>query len=222
VIMAAVSVSVLLGGRGHAHPGVLIASAVFGAGFVGVFHTNMVGWTGPPFVLEATALTNRRTLRAYLSGQSIAFAAIAVPLLAVVSFGLALIARYPAYGFLGVAADLAGIGAALGLSATFTAMLPYPLEKRAGSPMRQAASGYTASGIATSLGNLIGVALLLIPVIVAIALTSHVPAAVRMPLLILGGAGYGLVLAGIGVRIGAAAAEQRLPELCQVALRSQL
>jgi ABC-2 type transport system permease protein len=222
VIMAAVSVSVILHGTGHGHPGALIGSAVFGAGFVGVFHANMVGWTGPPFVLEATALTNQRTLRAYLSGQNLAFAAVAVPLLAVVSFGLALAAGYPAYGFLGVAADLAGIGAALGLSNIFTVMLPYPIEKRTASPMRQPATGYTSSGVGAALGNLFGVALLLIPVIVAIALTSHAPAAVRMPLLILGGAGYGLVLAGTGVRIAAAAAEQKLPELCQVALRSQL
>jgi ABC-2 type transport system permease protein len=222
VIMAAVSVSVILGGKGHGHPGVLIGSAVFGAAFVGIFHANMVGWVGPPFVIEATALTDRRSLRAYLSGQNIAFAAVAVPLLTVISFGLAFAARHPAYGFLGMAADLAGIGAALALANIFTTALPYPIEKRAGSPMRQAASGYAASGIAGALGNLIGVALASIPVIVAIVLTSHVAPAVRMPVLIVCAAGYGLVLAWIGVQIAAAAAEQKLPELCQVALRSKL
>ena len=222
VIMAAVSVSVILGGSGHGHPGVLIGSAVFGAGFVGVFHANMVGWTGPPFVLEATALSDRRSLRAYLLGQDIAFAAVAVPLLTVVSFGLAFAAGYPAYGFLGMAADLAGIGAGLALANIFTVTLPYPIEKRTGSPMRQAASGYAAAGIASTLGNLIGVALASIPVIVAIVLTSHDPAAVRMPLLIGCAAGYGIVLAWLGVQIAAAAAEQKLPELCQVALSSKL
>jgi hypothetical protein len=39
---------------------------------------------------------------------------------------------------------------------------------------------------------------------------------------VLGAAAYGLALAWAGVRIGARAAEGRLPELCQVAIRSQL
>jgi hypothetical protein len=36
------------------------------------------------------------------------------------------------------------------------------------------------------------------------------------------GARYGLVLAWAGVRIAAATAAQKLPELCQIALRSKL
>jgi len=59
-------------------------------------------------------------------------------------------------------------------------------------------------------------------VIVAVALTGHVAAAVRMPVLLLCSAGYGLALAWIGVRIAAQGAERRVPELCQVALRSKL
>ena len=38
----------------------MIGSAVVGAGFVGYFHANSVGLTGPPFVIEALALTSRR------------------------------------------------------------------------------------------------------------------------------------------------------------------
>ncbi len=220
VIMAAVSVSAIIGT--NRHPGVLVASAVFGAGFVGVFHANAVGLTGPPFVLEATALTGRRGLRAYLSGQNLALAAIAVPLLTAVSFGLAYLAKHPAYGFLGTAVDLAGIGAALALCNIFSVTIPFPMEKRIGSPVRQAASGYTALGIGATLGSLFGVAVAVIPVIVAVALTSHVAATVRMPVLIVCAAGYGLALAWAGVRLAAVAAEQKLPELCQVALRSKL
>jgi ABC-2 type transport system permease protein len=220
VIMAAVSVSAIIGQ--NRPPGVLLASAVFGAGFVGVFHANSVGLTGPPFVLEATALTGRRGLRAYLSGQNLALAAIAVPLLTAVSFGLAYLAKHPAYGFLGTAVDLAGIGAALALCNIFSVTIPFPMEKRIGSPMRQAASGYTALGIGATLGSLFGVAVAVIPVIVAVALTSHVAATVRMPVLIVSAAGYGLALAWAGVRLAAVAAEQKLPELCQVALRSKL
>jgi ABC-2 type transport system permease protein len=220
VIMVAVSVSAILGR--NPHPGILIVSAIFGAAFVGIFHANAVGWTGPPFVLEAMALHNRDTLRAYLSGQNIVLAVIAVPLLTVISFGLALLAKFPAYGFLGMAVDLAGIGAALGLGNLFTVTMPFPIEKRAGSPIRTTAAGYTSYGIAGNFGSLFGVAVAVIPVIIAIVLTGHAPAAVRMPVLVLCAAGYGLALAWIGVRIAARAAEQKLPEICQVAVRSKL
>ena len=43
-----------------------------------------------------------------------------------------------------------------------------------------------------------------------------------MPALLLFAAAYGFALAIAGVRIAAAAAEGRLPELCQVAMRSKL
>ena len=220
VIMAAVSVSAILGRNGH--PGVLIASAVFGAVFVGIFHANAVGWTGPPFVLDATVLSGRRMLRAYLSGQNIALAVIAVPLLAAVSFALAFLARSPQSGILGTAVDLAGIGAGLALGNIFSVTMPFPIEKKAGSPMRTAAAGYSSYGVAGTFGNFFGVGIAVSPVIVAVALTGHVAAAVRMPVLLLCSAGYGLALAWIGVRIAAQAAERRVPELCQVALRSKL
>ena len=70
VIMAAVSARALLGPDGH--PAFVLGSAVVGAGFVGYFHANSAGLTGPPFVLEAMALTGRRELRSYFSGQNIA------------------------------------------------------------------------------------------------------------------------------------------------------
>src|SRR5450755_4538277 len=98
VIMVAVSISSILGPGGH--PGVLLASAVFGAAFVGIFHANSVGLTGPPFVFEALALTGRHGMRAYFAGQNIALGVIAVPLLSAISFGLAAVAGRPQYGFL--------------------------------------------------------------------------------------------------------------------------
>ena len=220
VIMVAVSISSILGPVRH--PGVLLASAIFGAAFVGVFHANSVGLTGPPFVFEAMALTGRRGLRSYLSGQNLALGVIAVPLLAAVSFGLAVVAGRPEYGFLGTAVDLAALGAALALSSIFTVVLPYPMDKRAGNPMRQAAQGFAASSVGAAFGTLAGVAVAATPVIVAAVGTNSDPAVVRMPVLILCAAAYGLVLVWLGVRIAARAAEQKLPELCQIAIRSKL
>jgi ABC-2 type transport system permease protein len=220
IIMVTVSVSAIASHRGSS--GVVIASAVFGAAFVGAFHSDSIGATGPGFLIDAMALTGRRVLRAYLSGQNLALAAIAVPLLAAVSFGLAAAVRDPMTGFPATAAGLAGLGAALGLGNIFSVLLPYPTVKRAGSPMRAAADGYTAYGFGGIMGSLIGVAVLTAPVIVAAALTSAVPAVIRMPALLACAAAYGLALAWAGVRIAAAAAMSRLPELCQIAVRSQL
>ncbi|MGI8449874.1 MAG: hypothetical protein ACR2MP_22380 [Streptosporangiaceae bacterium] len=220
VIMVAASISTILGR--HPHPGIVLLSAVLGAGFVGAFHANAVGLTGEPFILEALALRGRRQLRSYFSGQDIVLGVIAVPLLTVVSFGLAAAAKNPAEGFVALAVGLAGLGAALAVANIFTVVLPYPMAKRAGSPMPQSAQGSGAYALGSNLGTLACVAVAAVPVIVAANLTSADPAEVRVPALLVCAAAYGLALAWIGVRIAARAAEGKLPELCQVAIRSKL
>jgi hypothetical protein len=220
VIMAAVSARALLGPDGH--PAFVLGSAVVGAGFVGYFHANSAGLTGPPFVLEAMALTGRRELRSYFSGQNIAYAVIAVPLLTAVSFGLAAVSGKPGFGVLGTAMGFAALGAALAISNIFTVVAPYPMDKRAGNPMRQAAQGYTSYQILAVFGSVGGTAIAVLPLIFATVLSNADPAAIRMPVLLLCGAAYGFALALAGVRIAAVAAERRLPELAQIAIRSTL
>jgi ABC-2 type transport system permease protein len=220
VIMAAVSIRAITSTPGH--PAFVLGSAVVGAGFIGYFHANTAGLTGPPFVVEALALSGRRELRSYFSGQNLALSVIGIPLLAAVSFGLAAAAHDPAFGFLGTAVGLAGLGAALALSNLFTVVMPYPMEKRAGNPTRQAAQGYAGFQFLGVFGSVGGVAVGAGPVIAAAVLTSGVPAAVRMPVLLVAAAAWGLALATAGVRIAARAAAGRLPELAQVAVRSKL
>src|SRR5580658_2017003 len=220
IIMGVVSASSIFGP--HQHPAVVIASAVVGAGFVGYFHANQVGLAGPPFLIEALALTSRRSLRAYFSGQNIALGVIAVPLLTAVSVGLAEAVRNPAQAVPAAAVALAGVGAALGLSNILTVTLAYPMAKRAGSPMRQAAQGYGSYTFGGILASVAGVAVAVTPVLVAAALTGTAPAAVRAPALIICSAAYGLALAWAGVQIAAREAQTRLPELCQIAVRSTI
>jgi len=215
-----VSARALIGANGH--PAFVMGSAVIGAGFVGYFHANVVGFTGPPFVLEAMALTGRRELRSYFSGQNIALAVIAVPLITAVSFALAAAIGKPGFGLLGTAIGFAALGAALALANIFTVVAPYPMEKRGGNPMRQAASGYTAYGALGVFGSVGGTAILVIPLIFAIVLSNSDQAAIRMPVLLACGAIYGFGLALAGVRIAAEAAGRRLPELAQIAIRSKL
>jgi hypothetical protein len=61
-----------------------------------------------------------------------------------------------------------------------------------------------------------------VPVILAVVFTSSDPAAVRMPALVVGAAGYGLALAWAGVRVAARVAKPRIPELGQIGARSRL
>ena len=220
VVMGALSLRAVLGPNGH--PAFILASAIAGAGFIGYFHANTAGLTGPPFVLEAMALNSRRKLQAYFGGQDIALGVIAVPLLAAASFGLAAVAGKPGYGFLGTAVGLAALGAALALSNIFTVVLPFPMDKRAGSPIRQAASGFRGHQFIGMLGTICGTVIAVIPMIVAVLVTGSDSPAVRMPVLVVCGAAYGLALAWGGVRIAAIGAEPQLPELSQIAIRSPL
>jgi len=219
VVMIAVSIRTILT---SGYLGGLITSAVLGSALMGVLHSNSIGLSGPGFGLEAMTLTGRRALRAYFSGQNIALGLVAVPLLTVISFGLAAVAKHPVDGFAGMAVALAGIGAGLGLGDLFAVTTPYPMERRVGSPVPRPADGFTGDRLAGSFGSMFGVAVAVIPVVLAVVFTRSDPAAVRMPVLVVCAAGYGLALAWIGVRVAAGAAASRLPELYQLAVRTKL
>jgi ABC-2 type transport system permease protein len=219
VIMAVVAIRAVLTPDWF---GGLLASGVAGGAFVGAFHSNAIGWSGPGFGLEAMALNGRRALRAYFSGQNIALGTIAVPLVTAVCFGLAAVAKHPMDGFAAMAVGLAGIGAGLALANVFTVTMAYPVEKRGGTPIPRATSGHNGQAAGSQLLILLGVGLAVTPVILAAVFTRTDPAAIWMPVLVLGGAAYGLALAWAGVRGAANLAEQKLPELAQIAIQSNL
>ena len=219
VVMGAGAVSTIRTPHYHV---ALIVSAVVGAWMLGNFNSNSIGLTGPAFALEASALSGVRALRGYLAGRGIALAVIAVPLMTAASFAIAAVAGHPADGFWVVAIDLAGIGAGLAISSIFTVTLAYPAEKRPGNPMPRAADGYGGRVFADTFGSLLAVVLATVPVILTVEFTNSVPAAIRIPVLVVGAAGYGLALAWAAAWIAARAAAQRLPELYQIAVRSKL
>jgi ABC-2 type transport system permease protein len=220
VITAAVSASSIFGHQKH--PAVILASAVFGAAFVGVFHANSAGLTGPPFFLEAMALSRTRDMRAYFSGQNLALGVIGAPLIVAVCVALAGVVGRLALGVEAVPVVLAGLGAALGLSNLFTAALPYPTVKRAGSPVVVAVQGYGAYRLGGILSTLAGTAVAAAPAIVGAVQTATDPLAIRIGVLWPCAAVYGFALALAGVRLAAAVATGKLPELTQVALRSAM
>jgi ABC-2 type transport system permease protein len=205
---------------GHQHhPAVILASAVFGTAFTGIFHANSAGLTGPAFVFEATALGSRRDLRAYFSGQSLVLCVIGAPLVVAVCFALAAVAGDPGMGVEATPVVLAGIGAALGLAGLFTAALPYPMVKRAGTPVPVPAPGYAGHRLGALL-VLAGTAVLAAPVIAGAMLAANGPDAIRIGVMLPCAAAYGFALAVIGVRLAAKIAESTLPGMCQAALRT--
>jgi len=58
------------------------------------------------------------------------------------------------------------------------------------------------------------------PVIVGAVLAANGPEAIRIGVLLPCAAVYGFALATIGVRLAAKVAENKMPELCQAALRT--
>jgi ABC-2 type transport system permease protein len=92
--------------------------------------------------------------------------------------------------------------------------------KRAGTPVLVAAPGYAAHRIGSVLGTLAGTAVLAAPVIVGVVLVANGPDAIRIGVMLPCAAIYGFVLAVAGVRLAAKVAESRMPEICQIALRT--
>jgi ABC-2 type transport system permease protein len=219
VVMLAASVSTI---RTPAYHVGLSISAVLAGIMLGAFQSNTIGLTGPAFGLEASALTGVRALRGYFTGRNVALAVIAVPLSLVLSTGLAAFAGHPGDWFWGVAIDLCAVGAALGLSSVLSATTAYPVQKRVGSPVPNAADGYGSQAFAGGMGSLFGVLLVSVPVILALIFTHGLADVVRIPLLVVCAAAYGIGLAWAGAYLAAVASVRRIPELCQDALRSKL
>jgi ABC-2 type transport system permease protein len=217
--LVVLSISALRGT--HPEVGVLISAGIGGA-FVGSLRGDSFGVAGPAFYLDALALSGRRALRSWFAGQNAAVAVISVPLVLVVPLVLAVISGHPVNGLLAMGLGLAATGAGLGIGNLFSTMLPYPMERRAGSPLPRQAEGFGLQAVAARFGGLIVTAILVIPVIVAIGETGSVGDAIRVPALIAGGAVYGALLAWAGIALGAGLAEARLPELYQLAARSKL
>jgi len=174
---------------------------------------------GREIVLEATALGSRRDLRAYFSGQNLVLCVIGAPLVVAVCFALAAVVGDPGMGVEATPVVLAGIGATLGLGDLFTAALPYPMIRRAGTPVLLPAPGYAGYRIGGLL-TLAGTGVLAAPVIIGAVLAANGPDAIRIGVMLPCAAAYGFALAIIGVRLAAKIAENTLPEMCQAALRT--
>lgn len=147
---------------------------VAGAAFVGIFRRT-------------------RDLRPYFSGQNLVLCVIGAPLVIAVCFALAAVAGDPGMAVEATPVVLGGIGAALGLGDLFTAALPYPMVKRAGTPVLVAAPGYAGyrlGGLLTLAGTAV--------------LAANGPDAIRIGVLLPSAAAYGIAFAVIRCAAGRA------------------
>ena len=161
-------------------------------------------------------------MRAWFAGHDIVFAALGVPLILVVSMAIAIVSGHPSDGFLAWALGLAAIGGALALGNFCSAALPWPAVKRPGTPTPRPADGFGGQNAASRIGTLLGTGILVLPVIIAITATGSVSDGIRMPVLIAGGAAYGALLAWAGTTIAGITAQATLPDLYQLASRTEL
>jgi len=217
VVMGAASIAAL---RTPHYAVGLVLSSVLGAGMVSLLHANSIGFTGPSFWLEAASLTSARDLRSYLAGRNVALAVIALPLMLTVSGALAVASGHPVYAIWAADIDVAAIGAALAMSSIFTVNLAYPGQQRAGSPVPGNADGYSGQAIGSSLGSILGVAVLTLPVTLTMLATDSLATPARVPLLTVLAVACGAALAWGGTRTAATAARLQLPELNQIAAQS--
>ena len=88
--------------------------------------------------------------------------------------------------------------------------------------MLVAVPGYAVQRIGGVLGTLAGTAVLAAPVIAGAVLAANGPDAIRIGVMLPGAAGYGFALAVAGVRLAAQVAESKMPEICQLALRTAM
>jgi len=221
VVMAAVSISSLRGHRADPLAGVLLSAGI-GAALIGAMHSNVIALTGPPFYLDVLAVPGRKAMRAWFAGHDVVYAALGVPLILVVPMAIAVITGHPSNGFLAWALGLAAIGAALGVSNFCSAAFAWPAVKRPGTPTPRPADGFGGQNAASRIGTLFGTGILVTPAIVAIIATGSVSDAIRMPVLIAGGATYGALLAWAGATIAGILAQAQLPELFHLASRTEL
>ena len=220
VVMGAASVSTVRTPHYHV---ALILSAVLGAWILGVYNANSIGLTGPAFGLEASALSGARALRG-LPGRPWHRARHHRG--AADDGGILRHRgrrRPPGGRFLGGGHRSRGHRRGPG-SQQHLQREPWPTRQRS-APATRCPAPPTGTGAACSpapSAALLGVVLATVPVILAVEFTNSVPAAVRIPVLVVGAAGYGLALAWAGARIAARAAERQLPELYGLAVRSKL
>jgi len=177
---------------------------LLGAVVLGIQNGNAFGNDGRALWMNAVAWRTARDVRTDLAGRHLAYLAVATPLLVVMAVAAALVTSSLGEAVPALLAGLGVLGAALGVGAVTSALLPYTLPERINA-FSGAAPGQGGVAFASSFGLMFAAALLAIPIAVLAALAPSW-AMVAAP-------AYGATVAWAGRRIAARATFPRLPEL---------
>ncbi|WP_188191172.1 hypothetical protein [Nonomuraea sp. SYSU D8015] len=184
--------------------GVAIVITTVGALMIALQSGNAFGIDGRSLWMNAVTFGSERSLATDLAGRHLASALVAVPLLGVIAVVTGLLTGHPAAIAPAMLSGWGALGIGLGVGSVTSVVLPYSVPERMNA-FSGAAPGQGGQAFASSMGAMLGIALLSLPFVVPLAF-GLLWVSVVAPF-------YGLLAETLGRRLAARIGFARLPEL---------
>lgn len=204
VVTLVLSFSLTGTAEGAPGQGVPIMITTVGALMIALQSGNAFGIDGRSLWMNAVTFGSERSLVTDLAGRHLASALVAVPLLAVIAVGTGLLTGHPAAIVPAMLSGWGALGIGLGVGSVTSVVLPYSVPERMNA-FSGAAPGQGGQAFASSMGAMLGIALLSLPFVVPLAF-GLLWVSVVAPF-------YGLLAETLGRRLAARIGFARLPEL---------
>jgi ABC-2 type transport system permease protein len=165
---------------------------------------NAFGIDGRSLWMNAVAFRSEEDLRTDLAGRHLANCLVAAPVLLLIAIITALLSGSPQGIVPGFLAGLGALGIGLGVGSVTSVTIPYTMPERLNA-FSGAAPGQGGQAFASSMGTMLGITLLALPVIVPMVF-GLLWVSVLAPF-------YGLLIEILGRRLAGKIGFPRLPEL---------
>ncbi|GGO81175.1 hypothetical protein [Nonomuraea cavernae] len=189
---------------GEVGPWLAILLTSSGALMIALQSGNAYGIDGPSIWMNVVACGSEESFRTDLAGRHLANAALATPVLLLISVAASLFSGNPGAIVPALLAGWGALGIGLGVGSVTSVTIPYTVPERLNA-FSGAAPGQGGQAFASSMGALLGIMALSLPFVVPIAL-GWTWVCVLAPF-------YGLLVETLGRRLGAKIGFARLPEL---------
>ncbi|MEV0581829.1 hypothetical protein [Nonomuraea sp. NPDC050310] len=187
-----------------AGPALVIGLSILGAIMIGAQLSNLFGIDGRSLWMNAVVFAQERDFRTDIRGRHLAAALIALPLLAALALAIGLFTGNPAAVLPALLTAWGVLGLALGAGAITSTLIPYTVPERMNA-FTGAAPGQGGQAFLGSMGSMMAVVLLALPLALPVVLGFHWLAALMLP--------YGLAATLLGQHLAAKLARLRLPEI---------
>lgn len=181
-----------------------IGPACLGAVMIGLQSSNSFGIDGRSLWMNSVVYGSGRAWRTDLAGRHLAVAVIAVPLLTVLVVVVALLAQDPLSALPAALTAWGVLGAALGVGALTSVLVPYTVPERLNA-FTGAAPGQGGIAFAASLLAMVGGGLLALPIALPVVLGLTWVSALAVP--------YGLLVSWAGRHLAGDIGFRRYPEI---------